>query len=105
MGDAVDIVQLHRPIRQQPQRPLRMPRWRLGAAEGHEMSLELPVGLAQVDRTPALASAQRSLQTLLHEAALDPIHLALGDAQHLRDGLASVGNLYFDAISAETSFT
>ena len=79
---SIDIAQLHHSVRQQAQRPLRMPCGRLSTTERDQPRFELAVRLAQVPGTAALPTAKRRFQTLLHEPPLDPVHLAGADAQH-----------------------
>ena len=89
MRDAVDVAEFHDAVRQQPQRPLRVPLRRFATTEGDQVRLELPVGLALIARTPALPAAERRLHPLLHEASLHPIHLPRADPQNLGDHLAT----------------
>ena len=87
MRHTVDVVQLDRPIRQQPQRPLRMSGRRVRTAQRDQMRLEIPVRLALVDLAPSL-SAKRNVKSLLDKLTLHPVHLALADPQHTGDRLA-----------------
>ncbi len=83
MRYAVDIIQLHRLVGQQPERPLRVAFGRLRARQ----RLELAIGLALVVIAPTPAPAQRNLKTLFYEPAFDPVYLALTDLKNPRDGL------------------
>ena len=89
MRDCVDDAKLHKPVRQQPERPLGMAGGRRAAGDGDKPRLLLAVKFPGAMVAVGSPSGEGCLNRVLDAVALDAVDVASVDVEDL--GYALVG--------------